>query len=150
MSSASLYGEQIVYLSKHPKNFRAIENPNFMCEGANPLCGDKVTVYVNVDEAGAVSDIAFQGVGCAICIASASMMTAAVKGKQKEDIETLFQEFHKMVKGELDVDKEANHLGKLAMFANVSNYPVRVKCASLPWHAMHNALEQKQVPVSTE
>jgi nitrogen fixation NifU-like protein len=144
-----LYGEQIVYLSKNPKNFRKMENAQFKCEGANPLCGDHVTVYVNLGEDGAVSDVAFHGAGCAICIASASMMTTAVKGKAKPEIDALFDEFHRLVKGELDAEKDAHHLGKLTMFANVSNYPVRVKCASLPWHAMHNALE-RQAETSTE
>ncbi|OYT73383.1 MAG: SUF system NifU family Fe-S cluster assembly protein [Chloracidobacterium sp. CP2_5A] len=149
MSNKSLYGEQIIYLSKHPKNFRPIENARYICEGANPLCGDRVTVYVNVGDDETLEDVAFQGSGCAICMASASMMTTSVKGKKRAEAEQLFDEFHRLVKGELDPAREENRLGKLTMFENVSHYPVRVKCASLPWHALHNALENKGV-ASTE
>ncbi|MFQ3582351.1 MAG: Fe-S cluster assembly sulfur transfer protein SufU [Chloracidobacterium sp.] len=149
MSNTSLYGEQIIYLSKHPKNFRPIENAHYLCEGANPLCGDRVTVYVNVGADDTLEDVAFQGSGCAICMASASMMTTSLKGKKRAEAEQLFDEFHRLVKGELDPQREAHHLGKLTMFENVSHYPVRVKCASLPWHALHNALNH-QSAASTE
>ncbi len=149
MSNKSLYGEQIIYLSKHPKNFRPIEGADYKCEGANPLCGDRVTVYVKMKDDDTLDDVAFQGSGCAICMASASMMTTSVKGKKKVEAEQLFEEFHRLVKGELNPAQETHHLGKLTMFENVSHYPVRVKCASLPWHALRNALEKKAV-ASTE
>jgi len=108
-----------------------------------------VTVYVNVSDDDTLEDVAFQGTGCAICMASASMMTTSVKGKKRAEAEQLFEEFHRLVKGELDPAREPHHLGKLTMFENVSHYPVRVKCASLPWHALRNALENKH-SASTE
>lgn len=146
--TSELYQQVILDHNKNPRNFRALEHPSCMCEGHNPLCGDHVTVYVNLQE-NSIKEITFQGVGCSICKASASMMTAFLKGKTTDDAETIFHEFHKMVKGELDVNTTQHHLGRLTVFSNVSNYPVRVKCASLPWHAMHSALKQQTV-TSTE
>ncbi len=140
--NSELYQQVILDHNKNPRNFKALENPTCMCEGHNPLCGDQITVFINLDGP-VIKEITFTGVGCAICKASASMMTAFIKGKPKEEAELLFHEFHKMVKGELNVNSEAHHLGRLAIFSNVSHFPVRVKCASLPWHAMHSALEQK-------
>lgn len=143
-----LYQEVILDHNKNPRNFKILENADYMCEGHNPLCGDQITVYINVEDQ-AIKEISFQGIGCSICKASASMMTAFLKGKNQSDAEQIFSEFHQMVKGELDIENTPHHLGRLTVFSNVSNYPVRVKCASLPWHAMHSALHQKKM-ASTE
>lgn len=145
---SELYQQVILDHNKKPRNFRKIENANYTAEGYNPLCGDHLTIYVNVadDE---VQEIAFEGSGCAISKAAASMMTQAVKGKTREQTEELFKEFHSMVTGELDEETEENSLGNLKIFAGVRDFPVRVKCATLPWHTMQAALN-KQERVSTE
>jgi nitrogen fixation protein NifU and related proteins len=143
-----LYQEVILEHSKAPRNYRELTGANQHAEGYNPLCGDHFTVYLNV-EGDAIRDISFQGSGCAISKASASMMTQAVKGKSKAEAQTLFQTFHKLVTtGE--ANGERGELGKLAVFSGVSEFPVRVKCATLAWHTLEAALEGKQVPVSTE
>lgn len=147
-ATSELYQQVILDHNKNPRNFRAMEHPTYFCEGQNPLCGDQVTVYLEV-EGDTLKDVSFTGVGCSICKASASMMTAFLKGKSKAEAETAFHEFHKMVLGELDVESTPNILGRLKVFSNVSQYPVRVKCASLAWHAMHGALESKSA-TSTE
>ena len=137
-----LYQQVILDHNKKPRNFRKLENAHYTAEGYNPLCGDQLTIYVNV--AGhAVQEIAFEGSGCAISKAAASMMTQAVKGKSKEQAEALFKEFHSMVTGELDEENEQNSLGNLKIFAGVRDFPVRVKCATLPWHTMQAALNKK-------
>lgn len=145
---SDLYQEVILDHNKNPRNFREIEGADRKADGNNPLCGDALRVYVamNGDE---ISDVSFKGSGCAISKASASMMTQAVKGKTKEDAETLFNEFHDMVTGGLDADKDENHLGKLKIFSGVLEFPARVKCASLSWHTLHAALAGDEV-VSTE
>jgi nitrogen fixation protein NifU and related proteins len=145
---SELYQQVILDHNKKPRNFRKLENPDRSAEGYNPLCGDHLTVYVNL-AADSVREIAFEGSGCAISKAAASMMTQAVKGKSKEQIEELFKEFHSMVTGELDEESDENHLGNLKIFAGVRDFPVRVKCATLPWHTMHAALHN-QDHVSTE
>ena len=145
---SELYQQVILDHNKKPRNFRKIENANHTAEGYNPLCGDHLTIYVNVD-GDAVQEIAFEGSGCAISKAAASMMTQAVKGKSREQAEALFKEFHSMVTGELDEETEQNSLGNLKIFAGVRDFPVRVKCATLPWHTMQAALN-KQDHVSTE
>ena len=145
---SELYQQVILDHNKKPRNFRKIENANHTAEGYNPLCGDQLTIYVNVD-GDAVQEIAFEGSGCAISKAAASMMTQAVKGKTKDQAEALFKEFHSMVTGELDEETEENSLGNLKIFAGVRDFPVRVKCATLPWHTMQAALN-KQDRVSTE
>ncbi len=142
-----LYQEVILEHSKHPRNFRALEAANRSAEGYNPLCGDHFTVYLDI-EGDRIRDIAFQGNGCAISKASASMMTQALKGKRTEEAEALFQRFHHVVTGKNGI--EASELGKLAAFAGVSEFPVRVKCATLAWHALHAALNGEQHAVSTE
>jgi nitrogen fixation protein NifU and related proteins len=142
-----LYQEVILEHSKRPRNYRALETANHSAEGFNPLCGDHFTVYVDVNN-GEIRDIGFQGAGCAISKASASMMTQALKGKRAEEAEELFQKFHHVVTGKNDV--EAGELGKLAVFAGVSEFPVRVKCATLAWHALRAALHGDQHAVSTE
>jgi len=143
-----LYQQVILDHNKKPRNFRKLENANHTAEGYNPLCGDQLTIYVNV-AGDAVQEIAFEGSGCAISKAAASMMTQAVKGKTREQAETLFREFHSMVIGELDAETDENSLGNLKIFAGVRDFPVRVKCATLPWHTMQAALN-KQERVSTE
>lgn len=145
----ALYQEVILDHNKSPRNFRVMENADLKAEGFNPLCGDRYTVYVKLEN-GTIQDVAFQGSGCAISKASASVMTTTVKGKTKEEAERLFGEFHKLVKGELNSEGEIATLGKLAVFAGVSEFPARVKCASLAWHTLHAALDRKQEPVSTE
>ena len=143
-----LYQEVILDHNKNPRNFRAIENATNQADGHNPLCGDALKVYLNI-EGDMVIDVAFKGSGCAISKASASMMTQAVKGKTKAEAENLFNEFHKMVTGELDIETDKNHLGKLKIFAGVLEFPARVKCASLSWHTVHAALNE-EAEVSTE
>ena len=143
-----LYQEVILDHNKNPRNFREIETANFKADGNNPLCGDALRVYVEVED-GKVKDVAFKGSGCAISKASASMMTQTVKGKTKEEAEKMFDEFHRMVLGELDEETDENSLGKLKIFAGVREFPARVKCASLSWHTLHAALTGEE-EVSTE
>jgi nitrogen fixation protein NifU and related proteins len=145
---SELYQETILEHNKNPRNFREIEGADRTADGNNPLCGDALRVYVKLD-GDAVGDVAFKGSGCAISKASASMMTQVVKGKSKEDVESIFNEFHRMVTGDLDVETEENHLGKLKIFAGVLEFPARVKCASLSWHTLHAALQGEE-EVSTE
>ena len=140
---SELYQQVILDHNKKPRNFHELEGANRTAEGFNPLCGDQLTVYMLMDE-GVVKDLSFVGTGCAISKASASMMTQAVKGKTREEAQVLFDEFHRMVTGELDEAAEENHLGRLKIFAGVRDYPARVKCASLPWHTMHAALEGEE------
>ncbi|MBL8180418.1 MAG: SUF system NifU family Fe-S cluster assembly protein [Blastocatellia bacterium] len=143
-----LYQDTILEHNKNPRNFRDIEDADKTADGRNPLCGDALRVYLKMDN-DVVSDVAFKGSGCAISKASASMMTQAVKGKNREEAEQLFDEFHKMVTGELDIEAEDNHLGKLRVFAGVLEFPARVKCASLSWHTFHAALND-EAEISTE
>jgi nitrogen fixation NifU-like protein len=145
---SELYQQVILDHNKKPRNFRKLETANHTAEGYNPLCGDQLTVYLTLDD-DVVKEVAFEGSGCAISKAAASMMTQAVKGKSKEQAENLFKEFHSMVTGELDEETHENSLGNLRIFAGVREFPVRVKCATLPWHTMHAALHQ-QDQVSTE
>jgi len=145
---SELYQQVILDHNKKPRNFRKLETANHTAEGYNPLCGDQLTVYLNLED-DLVKEVGFEGSGCAISKAAASMMTQAVKGKSKEQAETLFKEFHSMVTGELDADTQENSLGNLKIFAGVREFPVRVKCATLAWHTMHAALHQ-QDQVSTE
>src|ERR1043166_572933 len=140
---SELYQQVILDHNKKPRNFRELEGANRRAEGFNPLCGDQLTVYVLMD-GGVVKDLSFVGTGCAISKASASMMTQAVRGKSREEALALFEEFHRMVTGELDEEAEGNGLGRLKIFAGVRDYPARVKCASLPWHTLHAALEGEE------
>ena len=146
---SELYQQVILDHNKKPRNFRKLETANHTAEGYNPLCGDQLTVYLDLEEDGKVKDVGFEGSGCAISKAAASMMTQAVKGKSKEQVENLFNEFHLMVTGELNEETEENNLGNLKIFAGVREFPVRVKCATLPWHTLHAALN-KEAQVSTE
>ena len=142
-----LYQEVILEHSKAPRNFRRLEEGRH-AEGFNPLCGDRFTVFLKLEN-DRVTDVSFQGSGCAISKASASMMTQALKGKSKAEAEKLFDVFHKLVTtGESNGDKP--ELGKLEVFSGVSEFPVRVKCATLAWHTMKAALEGTQDSVSTE
>jgi len=143
-----LYQEVILDHHKKPRNFRKLEGPCRHVEGYNPLCGDKVTVYVKVEDS-VVKDVSFQGTGCAISMASASMMTESLKGKSLADAEAAFRNFHEMVTGNPDkVDQDK--LGKLTVFTGVREFPMRVKCATLAWHTFHAAAEGESKPVSTE
>ena len=133
----ALYQEVILDHNKKPRNFGTIEHASHHAVGHNPLCGDHINLTLNL--AGECIDgVAFQGESCAICKASASMMTVAVKGKTRVDAETLIQEFLAMATGKLDLDSP-NHIGRLAVFAGVCDLPTRVKCAILPWHTLHAA-----------
>lgn len=127
-----------------------MEDATRKVEGYNPLCGDHYTIFVKTD-GDVIQDVSFQGAGCAISKSSASVMTSLLKGKTKAEADLLFQSFHKLVTGELDAEKNAERLGKLAAFAGVSEFPARVKCASLAWHTLHAALENENPEtVSTE
>jgi nitrogen fixation NifU-like protein len=142
-----LYQEVVLGHSKSPRNFRKLEGAQ-QADGFNPLCGDQVTVYVSLD-GDMIKDVSFQGSGCAISKASASMMTSAVKGKTKQEAQVLFDRFHAMVTtGPAEVNLE--ELGNLAALSGVWEFPARVKCASLAWHTLRSALEGKSEAVSTE
>ena len=136
---SELYQQVILDHNKKPRNFRRLTDATQTADGYNPLCGDQLTVDLRV-AGDRIEEAAFEGSGCAISKASASMMTQAVKGKSREEAEKLFGEFHRMVTGELDEEREENNLGRLKIFAGVREYPARVKCASLPWHTLHAAL----------
>lgn len=145
-----LYQEVILEHSKHPRNFRAMETANHQAEGYNPLCGDHYTIFLDIAD-GAIRDISFQGSGCAISKASASMMSQMLKSKTTAQANELFKKFHSVVTGaSIETPaSDAEDLGKLAVFAGVANFPTRIKCATLAWHTLHAALEGKQV-ASTE
>lgn len=144
---SELYQQVILDHNKKPRNFRKLEGANQSAEGFNPLCGDQLTVYLTLEN-DAVKDISFEGTGCAISKAAASMMTQAVKGKTKQEAEELFGEFHQMVTGE-DNEQTTDKLGNLRIFSGVREFPVRVKCATLAWHTLHAALNNQPL-VSTE
>ncbi len=145
---SDLYQEVILEHNKNPRNFRSIDDADKTALGNNPLCGDALEVYVKMD-GDTIADVAFKGSGCAISKASASIMTQVIKGRSKDDAESLFDQFHKMVTGGLDVETEENDLGKLKIFAGVIEFPARVKCASLSWHTLHAALHGEEA-ISTE
>jgi len=136
--SKALYQEVILDHNKKPRNYGVLDNASHKAEGHNPLCGDHLTLTLRLDGE-QVDAIAFTGESCAICKASASMMTAAVKGKTRADAETLIHEFRDMATGALDCANEPHHLGRLTVFAGVRDLPTRVKCAILPWHTLHAA-----------
>jgi len=144
-----LYQQTILEHNRNPRNFKKIPNATHVAEGYNPLCGDHLFIYMNVNPQGIIEEIAFEGQGCAISKASSSMMTASLKGKSVEYAKTLFTQFHKLVLRELNPEKDAHDLGKLTVFSGIWQYPSRVKCASLSWHTMKGALE-KVKSVSTE
>lgn len=140
-----LYQEVILDHNRHPRNFGPLPAANHHAEGNNPLCGDRITVYLDV-AGDRIRDVSFEGAGCAISTASASLMTEALKGRTVEEARQLFHGFHELVtKGE-----EGEDLGKLAVFTGVREYPMRVKCATLAWHTLLAALDAQDQPVSTE
>ena len=136
-SSKALYQEVILDHNKKPRNFGTLPQATHSAEGHNPLCGDHLSVALSFDRE-CIDCIAFQGESCAICKASASMMTTAIKGKTRKDAETLIQEFLDMATGKLDLNRP-NNIGRLAVFSGVCDLPTRVKCAILPWHTLHAA-----------
>jgi nitrogen fixation NifU-like protein len=155
-----LYQSVILDHHKKPRNFRKIDDATRSAEGYNPLCGDKVTVYVKMD-GDRIQDIAFVGSGCAISTAAASMMTESLKGKTRSQAAALFEEFHELVTGQVEEEREKVSkgkeerggtltLGKLAAFGGVREFPIRIKCATLPWHTLQSALKGDEVTVSTE
>lgn len=141
-----LYQEVILDHNRRPRNFRALEGGR-KAEGFNPLCGDRIMVYLNIDN-DVIADVSFQGTGCAISKASASLMTDIVKGKTVEEAKEIFDRFQKMLTGPLNAPVE--NLGKLTVLAGVRQFPVRVKCASLAWHTLKSAVEARDEVVSTE
>jgi nitrogen fixation NifU-like protein len=141
-----LYQEVILDHNRRPRNFRALENGR-KAEGDNPLCGDRLTVYLRLED-GVIADVAFQGSGCAISKASASLMTESVKGKTVADANQLFSRFQQMITAAPDSPIE--HLGKLTALAGVRQFPIRVKCATLAWHTLRAAIEAGDAVVSTE
>jgi len=145
----SLYQEIILDHNRNPHNFKKLEDAHCTVEGYNPLCGDHYTIYLKMDGE-KISEIAFQGSGCAISKASASVMSTVIKGKTRQEAEEWFEKFHHLVRGENKGEMNMEELGKLAAFAGVSEFPARVKCAILPWHTMKNAIEEKKETVSTE
>lgn len=144
-----LYQELILDHNKNPRNYKEISPADKQAKGHNPLCGDKLTLYLTIDDNNIITDVGFLGDGCAISKASASMMTTMIKGKSVQEAEQLFEEFHDMSTGKLDVHTDPNILGKLKIFEGVRDLPARVKCATLPWHTLHSALNDK-VSVTTE
>ena len=148
MSSEALYQELILEHNRKPRNFREMPDASRMIEGRNPLCGDALTLWVKIEN-DAIADVSFKGQGCAISKASASLMTGAVKGKTRAEAEDLFNRFHQLVTGTLP-ESEQQSLGSLRALGGVSRFPLRVKCASLAWHALHAALESNETEVSTE
>ncbi len=144
-----LYQEVILDHSKRPRNFREIDNANHHAEGYNPLCGDRFTIYLHVNN-GKVEDASFTGAGCAISTASASLMTESLKGKSVEEAEKIFQNFHELVAGNEEQVDDSNILGKLKALSGVRAFPMRVKCATLAWHTMRAAIEGEDESITTE
>jgi nitrogen fixation NifU-like protein len=145
----TLYQELILDHNKNPRNFRVMEDADRTVEGYNPLCGDRYTVYLKMD-GDRVTDVSFTGSGCAISKASASVMSSIVKGKTRAEVEELFEKFHLVVTGKQRGEELVEELGKLAAFSGVSEFPARVKCASLAWHTLKSALDARAETVSTE
>ncbi|MCO6438872.1 MAG: SUF system NifU family Fe-S cluster assembly protein [Phycisphaerae bacterium] len=143
-----LYQELILDHNNRPRNKGRIEGADRVAKGHNPLCGDHVTVYVKLKD-GVVEDVTFEGSGCAISTASASLMTESLRGKTLEEAKALFAKFHGLVTGEVAENGQGSGLGKLEVFSNVCQYPARVKCATLAWHTIRAALEDKDEPVVT-
>ena len=146
-----LYQQVILDHNRRPRNYGKLEDANRTAEGFNPICGDHLTLYLRLN-GDVIDDLRFEGEGCAISKASASLMTDSLKGKTAAEAESLFERIHEMLTSDTDVDfdAQAEELGKLAVFSGVREYPARVKCASLSWHALHSALQGEETPVSTE
>ena len=149
MDAQDLYQQLILDHNRRPRNRRVLESADRTAEGYNPLCGDHITIYLQLRDA-VVVDVSFQGSGCAICTASASLMTEAMKGKTLDEAKALFGRFHAMVTGEAREIREGPGLGKLEVFSGVCRYPARVKCATLAWHTLDAAMDDRAEPVSTE
>ena len=147
MNAKSLYQEVILDHNRKPRNYGALDNANHHAVGHNPLCGDHLDISLNLEN-DHIDSIAFQGESCAICKASASMMTTVVKGKSRDDVEILVHEFRDMATGKLDLNNP-HHLGRLTVFSGIQELPTRVKCAILPWHTLHAALNSEE-SASTE
>jgi nitrogen fixation NifU-like protein len=145
----TLYQEVILDHNKSPRNFRVMTDATNVVDGYNPLCGDHYKVYLKVED-DVVKEVAFQGSGCAISKASASLMSVVMKGKTKAEAEALFNKFHLLVTGELNAEANSEDLGRLVAFAGVSEFPARVKCAILAWHTVHSALLGRTESISTE
>lgn len=144
-----LYQEVILDHNKNPKNYGKLESANCASEGYNPLCGDHINLYLQVED-GRIRDVSFEGSGCAISKSSASLMTAELKGKSVAEAQQLFEKFQHLVTGKNESEPDLAGLGKLAIFAGVREFPLRVKCASLAWHTMNAALHEGNKVVSTE
>ena len=144
-----LYQQVILEHNKNPKNYGPLSGATHMAEGYNPLCGDHLKIFLSVTGDHTIEKVSFEGDGCAISWASASMMTAAVQGKTVDETLALFEEFKRLVMGTLDPENQEHHLGKLTIFSGIWQYPSRVKCAILAWHALKGALERRAT-VSTE
>ncbi len=144
-----LYQEIILDHNKKPRNFHKLDDANHEADGYNPLCGDKIKVYLHLD-GDIIRDVSFEGKGCAISTASASMMTESIKGKTLEEVQSLFKSFHDLVTGHKDSETCEVCVGKLKALAGVKEYPMRVKCATLCWHTLNAAIESKEDIVSTE
>ena len=144
-----LYQEVILDHNKSPRNFKKLDTANRTAEGYNPLCGDKIDIFLDI-EGDVVKDISFLGSGCAISKASASLMSTIIKGKSADEAKKLFEKFHDLITGKLDENASIEELGKLAVLAGVKEFPMRVKCASLAWHTMLTALKNESKTVTTE
>jgi nitrogen fixation NifU-like protein len=144
-----LYQEVVFDHNRNPRNFRVMEDASRKIEGFNPLCGDRITLYVKVN-GGVIEDVSFQGSGCAISTASASLMTEIVKGRTEQEAEHLFELFHRITTGKNDDAVNLEEIGKLAVLAGVRAYPARVKCATLAWHSLQAALRNEAETISTE
>lgn len=153
MDLRELYQQVILDHNRNPRNFRKVESCDCSVDGENPLCGDKITIFLSMD-GDTVRDVAFQGAGCAICMASASMMTERLRGCERTEAEAIFEEFHSLVTGVKELDNRKSRadsrLEKLEVFSGVREFPVRVKCASLPWHTFKAALDNSSEKVTTE
>ena len=139
-----LYQEVVMDHNRRPRNFKKLENAQRTAEGFNPLCGDQISLYVNVDDDGVIEDIGFEGAGCAISKATASMMTEAIKGKNVDKAEEIFEAFRHMLTRKPEEDYDYELLGDLEILQGVSQFPTRIKCATLSWHTLNSALDGKQ------
>ena len=144
-----IYQQLILDHNRYPKNYYKLQSANRECEGFNPLCGDRVAISLKIDN-GLINEIYFEGKGCAISTASASMMTEFLKGKKLEDFHLTFERFHNLVTGKVNSSDQFVEIGKLIAFRGVADFPVRVKCATLAWHTLKAAIEKQEQPVTTE
>lgn len=148
-NSRALYEQVILEHNKKPRNFHAMDNATHHAAGHNPLCGDQFNVYLDVKD-GVIDDVSFEGSGCAISKSSASIMTTMLKGKAVAEAEAMFKKFHTMITSDPQVELDEDELGRMAVFAGIREFPVRIKCATLAWYTMLSALDKKAEPISTE